>query len=113
MDRVPNIERIGDYRTNAIMTLEGALRQARLKLRPAANSMTLAQTPPRFKLDVMLEQTGRRQKLAALATLNLGVIEALTSEVTEPNEAKWQHAELSGHEAPFAARASHSLPAAG
>jgi hypothetical protein len=51
--------------------------------------MTTALKTPRFNLEIMLEQSGRtrKQKLAALATLTLGVIGALSSEAMEPSEA--------------------------
>lgn len=51
--------------------------------------MTTALKTPTFKLEKMLAQSGRsrKQKLAALATLNLGIIGALSSEAMELTEA--------------------------
>jgi hypothetical protein len=51
--------------------------------------MTSALNTPKFKLESLVDQSGgtRKQKLAALATVTLGMIEALSSEAMEPADA--------------------------
>src|SRR5437879_2820882 len=56
---------------------------------PLKFSMTSALNTPKFNLESLLDNSGstRRQKLAALAMLTLGLTEALSSEAMEPAEA--------------------------
>ncbi len=51
--------------------------------------MTTALATPKFHLQTLLDRSGRtrKQKLAALATLMLGVVEALASEAIDPSAA--------------------------
>jgi hypothetical protein len=51
--------------------------------------MTTALNSPKFKLESFLDQSGRtrKQRLAALATLMLGVVEALSSDAIDSVQA--------------------------
>ena|SRR5689334_21729891 len=51
--------------------------------------MTTALKTPRFRLETLLDESGRTraQKLAALATVNLGVVEALSNGAMQPDDA--------------------------